>query len=84
MRRLPSSAHGAVFGVAMAVFYSGLMSGVFTGMSMGWTLETLVAWLRAWALGLAIAAPAGLVLRPLAQMIADALTRSPATEHHRS
>ncbi len=76
--RLPSAAHGAVFGLTMAVFYSGLMSAVFTLIARGWSIDALIPWLRAWALGVAIAAPAGVVLRPLALAIADALTR-PAT-----
>jgi len=84
MRRLPSGTHGAVFGLTMALLYSGLMSGVFTGMARGWTFDTLTAWPHVWALAFLIAAQAGLVLRPLAQAVADALVGVPDRKDNRS
>ncbi|WP_116969277.1 DUF2798 domain-containing protein [Blastomonas sp. UPD001] len=71
MPRLPSAAHGAVFGVTMAFLYSGLMSGVFMARAYGLTPEAFAPWLRTWALAFVIAAPAGVVLRPVANAVAD-------------
>jgi hypothetical protein len=76
MQRLPASAHGLIFGLTMAGLYSGLMSGVFTVMALGWSFNALTSWVRAWGFAFAVAAPAGLILRPLAQAVANRLTKS--------
>ena len=74
MARLPARLHDAVFGLAMAFLYSGLMSGVFTAQARGPGITMFGPWARAWALAFLIAAPAGLVLRPIARAVADRLT----------
>jgi hypothetical protein len=72
---LPASARPVIFGLSMAFLYAGLMSGIFTWKALvsDWSIPV---WLRAWALAFAIAAPAGLVLRPIAEALSQILTES--------
>ncbi|NJS15178.1 MAG: DUF2798 domain-containing protein [Sphingopyxis sp.] len=50
------------------------MSFVFIVRAHGLELQSIPIWLRAWLLGFAVAAPAGLILRPLAMAFANSIT----------
>jgi hypothetical protein len=65
----------------MAFLYAGLMSGVFTALTRGPGIAMLAPWAQAWGLAFLIAAPAGLILRPIAEGFADRLT-GPKSEDH--
>jgi len=81
MARVPARAHHAVFGLTMAFLYAGLMSGVFTALAQGPGLAMLGPWARAWGVAFLIAAPAGLVLRPIAKVVANRLTGMQPSNH---
>ena len=75
MARLSHRLRTPIFGLVMAVFYSGIMSGLFIGMARGFTAETVPIWLRGWGIAFLVAVPIGVVLRPVAERIAAGLTR---------
>lgn len=69
----PTRRRAVIFGLLMAFLYSGVMSGTFALIANGAGWATLALWGRNWAVAFAVAVPAGLLLRPLAERLADRL-----------
>ncbi|MBU2359424.1 MAG: DUF2798 domain-containing protein [Alphaproteobacteria bacterium] len=75
MTKFPHRLRMPIFGILMALAYSGIMSGLFIGLVRGFSIETIPIWLKGWGTAFLIAVPIGIVLRPVAERIATSITR---------
>ncbi|WP_371258159.1 DUF2798 domain-containing protein [Jannaschia sp. CCS1] len=64
----------------MALSISCILSGIFTFYTLGLTLETVPVWLGTWVTAFCIAVPVAVAVRPIAQWIANSVTKPPSAD----
>ncbi len=80
MTRLPNRMRTPIFGVLMAFSISCMLSGIFTFYALGLKLETVPVWLGNLATAFCIAVPVAVMVRPIAQWVANSVTKPPSAD----